>query len=307
MSQEEYQSIAQSIIESSTPEINLEQQLSIDNFGRGIDAFSLYNSVYLEIIAYEENASKQEQATTLLGAFNHHHLESRKILINSLYQSFCGNYNIAYSLLRNFIECHMRGVFLNQLALSQHESGLWKVPLSSSVKESYGELVDQLNNYRANRDKILDNAQFLAMASDIRQELSFSDLLRELISWELTAPEENYHNFRNYSRYGKLSGYAHSEEKTHDISKLKKYFGNDEQKAIAGGSMIIPQLSKEYLSDMCCVIDASMTVMFNFISRVLTFDYYSGFEEFITDLKDDARFTNAHLNYCTKWMSIYLE
>ena len=140
MSQEEYQSIAQSIIESSTPEINLEQQLSIDNFGRGIDAFSLYNSVYLEIIAYEENASKQEQATTLLGAFNHHHLESRKILINSIYQSFCGNYNIAYSLLRNFIECHMRGVFLNQLALSQHESGLWKVSLSSTVKESYGEL-----------------------------------------------------------------------------------------------------------------------------------------------------------------------
>ena len=92
MSQEEYQSIAQSIIESSTPEINLEQQLSIDNFGRGIDAFSLYNSVYLEIIAYEENANKQEQATTLLGAFNHHHLESRKILINSIYQSFCGKY-----------------------------------------------------------------------------------------------------------------------------------------------------------------------------------------------------------------------
>ena len=79
-----------------------------------MDAFSLYNSVYLEIIAYEEDASKQEQSTILLGAFNHHHLESQKILINSVYQSFCGNYNIAYSLLRSFLECHMRGVFLNQ-------------------------------------------------------------------------------------------------------------------------------------------------------------------------------------------------
>jgi hypothetical protein len=305
--QEHYQNVAQSIIQSSTPNIDLETMSSVDNFGRGMDAFSLYSSVYLEIIAYEEDTSKQEQTATLLGSFNHHHLESQKILINSIYQSFCGNYNIAYSLLRSFLECHMRGIFLNQLALSQHESGLWKVPLSSIVQESYGDLVDQLKNYRANRDKILDNAQFLDMVSGIRQELSFSDLIKELISWELTNPEKNYHNFRNYSRYGKLSGYAHSEEKTHDISRLKKYFGNDEQKAIISESLVIPQLSKEYLSDMCCVVDASMVVMFNFISRVLTFDFYSGFDQYIIDLKEDKRFTNAHLNYCTKWMSSYLD
>ncbi len=145
-SSERYHSIAQSIIQRSTPEIDLESQLEIDNFGRGMDAFSLYNSVYLGIIAYEEDASKQEQSTILLGAFNHHHLESQKILINSIYQSFCGNYNIAYSLLRSFLECHMRGVFLNQLALSQHESGIWKVALSSPVQDSYGELVNQLKN-----------------------------------------------------------------------------------------------------------------------------------------------------------------
>ena len=305
--QEHYQNIAKSIIQSSTPEINLEDMSSVDNFGRGMDAFSLYSSVYLEIIAYEEDTIKQEQAATLLGSFNHHHLESQKILINSIYQSFCGNYNIAYSLLRSFLECHMRGIFLNQLALSQHESRLWKVSLSSIVLESYGDLVDQLKNYRANREKILDNSQFLDMVSGIRQELSFSDLIKELISWELTNPEKNYHNFRNYSRYGKLSGYAHSEEKTHDISRLKKYFGNDEQKAIISESLVIPQLSKEYLSDMCCVVDASMVVMFNFISRVLTFDFYSGFDQFIVDLKEDKRFTNSHLNSCTKWMSSYLE
>ena len=225
----QYKIIAESIIQLSTPEINIEELVKVDNFKRGIDAFSLYNSVYLEIIAYEEDTGKQEQAATLLGSFNHHHLESQKILTNSIYQSFCGNYNIAYSLLRSFIECHLRGVFLNQLALSQHESGLWKVALSSAVQDSYGELINDLKNYRANRDKILDNAQFLDMISSLRQELSFSDLLKELISWELTNPEKNYHNFRNYSRYGKLSGYAHSEEKTHDISRLKKYFGNDEQ------------------------------------------------------------------------------
>ena len=305
--EENYREIAESIIQQSTPEIDLNTQSKIDNFGRGMDAFSLYNSVYLEIIAYEEDASKQEQAAVLLGAFNHHHLESQKILINSVYQSFCGNYNIAYSLLRSFIECHMRGIFLNQLALSQHDSGLWKVTLSSSVQESYGELVNQLKNYRANRDKILDNAQFLDMVSDLNHELGFSELLKQLISWEFTSPEKNYHNFRNYSRYGKLSGYAHSEEKTQDISRLKRYFGNDEQKAMMGTSMIIPQLSKEYLSDMCCVIDASMVVMLNFISRVLTFDFYSGFEEFITDLKGDQRLSSARLNYCTKWMSAYLE
>jgi hypothetical protein len=205
------------------------------------------------------------------------------------------------------MECHLRGAFLNQLALSQHESGLWKVSLSSAVQDSYGELINDLKNYRANRDKILDNAQFLDMVSGLKQELSFSDLLKELISWELTNPEKNYHNFRNYSRYGKLSGYAHSEEKTHDISRLKKYFGNDEQKAIISESMIVPQLSKEYLSDMCCVVDASMVVMFNFISRVLTVDFYSGFDQFIVDLKEDIRFNNAHLNYCTKWMTAYLE
>ena len=305
--EEHYREIAESIIQQSTPEIDLNTQSKIDNFGRGMDAFSLYNSVYLEIIAYEEDASKQEQAAVLLGAFNHHHLESQKILINSVYQSFCGNYNIAYSLLRSFIECHMRGIFLNQLALSQHDSGLWKVTLSSSVQESYGELVNQLKNYRANRDKILDNAQFLDMVSDLNHELGFSELLKQLISWEFTSPEKNYHNFRNYSRYGKLSGYAHSEEKTQDISRLKRYFGNDEQKAMMGTSMIIPQLSKEYLSDMCCVIDASMVVMLNFISRVLTFDFYSGFEEFITDLKGDQRFSSARLNYCTKWLSAYLQ
>ena len=305
--EEYYKSIAESIIQLSTPEIDIESFSSIDNFGRGIDAFSLYNSVYLEIIAYEEDAVKQEQATTLLGSFNHHHLESQKILTTSIYQSFCGNYNIAYSLLRSFIECHLRGVFLNQLALSQHESGLWKVSISSAVKDSYGELINDLKNYRANRDKILDNAQFLDMVSGLKQELSFSDLLKELISWELTNPEKNYHNFRNYSRYGKLSGYAHSEEKTHDISRLKRYFGNDEQKAIISESMIIPQLSKEYLSDMCCVVDASMVVMFNFISRVLTVDFYSGFDQFIVDLKEDIRFNNAHLNYCAKWMTAYLE
>tara|TARA_B100000029_G_C17519809_1_gene939402 strand:- start:203 stop:1129 length:927 start_codon:yes stop_codon:yes gene_type:complete len=305
--EEHYRGIADSIIQRSTPEIDLEEQTKIDNFERGMDAFSLYNSVYLEIIAYEEDASQQEQAAVLLGAFNHHHLESQKILINSVYQSFCGNYNIAYSLLRSFIECHMRGIFLNQLALSQHDSGLWKVTLSSSVQESYGELVNQLKNYRANRDKILDNAQFLDMVSDLNHELGFSELLKQLISWEFTSPEKNYHNFRNYSRYGKLSGYAHSEEKTQDISRLKRYFGNDEQKAMMGTSMIIPQLSKEYLSDMCCVIDASMVVMLNFISRVLTFDFYSGFEEFITNLKGDQRFSSARLNYCTKWLSAYLE
>ena len=166
---EHYRSIAKSIIQRSTPEIDLETQTKIDNFERGMDAFSLYNSVYLEIIAYEEDASQQEQAAILLGAFNHHHLESQKIIINSVYQSFCGNYNIAYSLLRSFIECHMRGVFLNQLALSQHESGLWKVKLSSSAQESYGDLVNQLKNYRANRDKILDNAQFLDMVSGLFQ------------------------------------------------------------------------------------------------------------------------------------------
>ena len=197
---EQYRNIAESIIQLSTPNIDLEALSSIDNFERGIDAFSLYNSVYLEIIAYEEDTGKQEQAATLLGSFNHHHLESQKILTNSIYQSFCGNYNIAYSLLRSFIECHLRGVFLNQLALSQHESGLWKVSLSSAVQDSYGELINNLKNYRANRDKILDNAQFLDMISGLRQELSFSDLLKELISWELTNPEKNYHNFRNYSR-----------------------------------------------------------------------------------------------------------
>ncbi len=94
---EQYQSIAESIIQLSTPNIDLESLSKIDNFERGIDAFSLYNSVYLEIIAYEEDAVKQEQAATLLGSFNHHHLESQKILTNSIYQSFCGNYNIAYS------------------------------------------------------------------------------------------------------------------------------------------------------------------------------------------------------------------
>ena len=186
MSKEIYKSIASSIIQSSTPDIDLEKQLSIDNFTRGLDAFSLYNSIYLEIIAYEEDASKQDQSATLLGAFNHHHLESQKILTNSIFQSFCGNYNIAYSLLRSFIECHMRGVFLNQLALSQHESGLWKVKLSSAVLDSYGELVNQLKNYRANRDKILDNVQFLSMISGLKQELSFSDLLKELISWAVS-------------------------------------------------------------------------------------------------------------------------
>ena len=80
MSKEIYKSIASSIIQSSTPDIDLEKQLSIDNFTRGLDAFSLYNSIYLEIIAYEEDASKQDQSATLLGAFNHHHLESQKIL-----------------------------------------------------------------------------------------------------------------------------------------------------------------------------------------------------------------------------------
>ena len=304
---EHYSIVAETIIQSSTPEVDIEALLSVNNFGRGMDAFSLYSSVYLEIIAYEEDVDKQEQATILLGSFNHHHIESQKILINSIYQSFCGNYNIAYSLLRSFLECHMRGVFLNQLALSQHDSGLWKVTLSSIVKESYGELVNQLKNYRANREKILDNAQFLGMVSGLRQELSFSDLIKELISWGLTRPEENYNNFRNYTRYGKLSGYAHSEERTHDISRLKKYFGHDDQKAIISDSLVIPQLTKEYLSDMCCVVDASMVVMFNFISKVLTFDFYSGFDSFIEDLKDDQRFTNAHLNYCSKWMASYLD
>ena len=199
----------------------------------------------------------------------------------------------------------MRGVFLNQLALSQHESGLWKAKLSSAVLDSYGGLIDQLKNYRANRDKILDNVQFLDMISGLKQELSFSDLLKELISWELTYPEESYPNFRNYSRYNKLSGYAHSEEKTHDISRLKKYFGNDDQKAVISESMVVPQLTKEYLSDMCCIVDSSMVVMFNFISKVLTFEF-SGFQDYIADLKDDDRFTNARLNYCTKWLSAYL-
>ena len=83
--QEHYKNVAQSIIQSSTPTIDLEAMSSVDNFGRGMDAFSLYCSVYLEIIAYEEDTSKQEQTATLLGSFNHHHLESQKILINSIY------------------------------------------------------------------------------------------------------------------------------------------------------------------------------------------------------------------------------
>ena len=66
----QYKIIAESIIQLSTPEINLEELVKVDNFKRGIDAFSLYNSVYLEIIAYEEDTGKQEQAATLLGSFN---------------------------------------------------------------------------------------------------------------------------------------------------------------------------------------------------------------------------------------------
>ena len=57
---EQYRNIAESIIQLSTPNIDLEALSSIDNFERGIDAFSLYNSVYLEIIAYEEDTGKQE-------------------------------------------------------------------------------------------------------------------------------------------------------------------------------------------------------------------------------------------------------
>ena len=60
-----YKGIAESIIQLSTPEIDVDSFSIIDNFGRGIDAFSLYNSVYLEIIAYEEDAVKQEHAATL--------------------------------------------------------------------------------------------------------------------------------------------------------------------------------------------------------------------------------------------------
>ena len=82
-------------------------------------------------------------------------------------------------------------------------------------------------------------------------------------------------------------------------------FGNDDQKAVISESMVVPQLTKEYLSDMCCIVDSSMVVMFNFISKVLTFEF-SGFQDYISDLKDDERFTNARLNYCTKWLSAYL-
>ena len=45
----------------------------------------------------------------------------------------------------------------------------------------------------------------------------------------------------------------------------------------------------------------------NNVDVILTYDFYSGFDEFITDLKEDKRFSSAHLNYCTKWMSAYLE
>ena len=83
------------------------------------------------------------------------------------------------------------------------------------------------------------------------------------------------------------------------------FFGNDDQKAVISESMVVAQLSKEYLSDMCCIVDSSMVVMFNFISKVLTFEF-SGFQDYIADLKEDDRFTNARLNYCTKWLSAYL-
>ena len=56
--EEHYRSIAESIIQRSTPKIDLEVQTKIDNFERGMDAFSLYNSVYLEIIAYEEGLNQ---------------------------------------------------------------------------------------------------------------------------------------------------------------------------------------------------------------------------------------------------------
>ena len=48
---EYYSNVAESIIQSSTPEVDIEALLSVNNFGRGMDAFSLYSSVYLEIIA----------------------------------------------------------------------------------------------------------------------------------------------------------------------------------------------------------------------------------------------------------------
>ena len=56
---EYYTNVAESIIQSSTPEVDIEALLSVNNFGRGMDAFSLYSSVYLEIIAYEEDVDKQ--------------------------------------------------------------------------------------------------------------------------------------------------------------------------------------------------------------------------------------------------------
>ena len=60
------------------------------------------------------------------------------------------------------------------------------------------------------------------MVSGLRQELSFSDLIKELISWGLTRPEENYNNFRNYTRYGKPQVMPILKS-LHDISRLKKY------------------------------------------------------------------------------------
>ena len=44
--QEHYQNIAKSIVQSSTPDVDLENMSSVNNFGRGMDAFSLYSSVY---------------------------------------------------------------------------------------------------------------------------------------------------------------------------------------------------------------------------------------------------------------------
>ena len=81
-------------------------------------------------------------------------------------------------------------------------------------------------------------------------------------------------------------------------SEAKKYFGNDDQKAVISESMVVPQLSKEYLSDMCCIVDSSMVVMFNFISKVLTFEF-SGFQDYIADLKEDDRFTTVSYTHLT--------
>ena len=254
---------------------------------RGIVAQAGYDlTISAMLIELSKNEEELNEFARQVSCFIYHYVECKKILRQSINQVIHGFYNIGNSLLRNFFECHLRGLFLNQLALICREEGK-KMAFKPSMNEIVGDLVDRAQRSRQYRLTMERSIGIVKVVSKLDLHLGFKEIVDQFNDWGFLKPYPNYPSFRRSVRYGKLSEYTHETEKTLDFFKNVISDSPDYQE-------IDEEQLDQYMNDLCCVVDGSIVTMLNFFNT--NYPDAEWVKSTVNFLRNEKRFKDARLN-----------